>query len=974
MPCYESFSVPPALTDQSATSETPSAAQHTEASAERCIVVEGASTHNLKKLNCQLPHQALTVITGPSGSGKSSLAFHTLYAEAQRQFLESLSAYARQFFERIDRPPVDKLEGLLPAVALEQKNPVRHARATVGTTADVYDSLRFLLAYGGQQTCIACGSDQVKEVQPEAILATLTNDLEPGTRLLVVSPLDVSLTSPASLVQQGFFRLLHPNGVEVINLESATTFENEALLDESVLVLLDRLALKPDDKDNQSRLLEAMTQAARRSGGQVSIYPYRRNAETPGAFEVRHFRLGTSCLACGTPQEKATPHWFSFNHPLYACDTCEGYGRVIGLDPDRIIPNKQLSLKAGAVHPFQLPSNAELQFELEAAAEAAGIDGDLPYAELSAKERELVWQGSGSYPGIRGFFDWLESKRYKVHVRVMLARYRGYSVCPDCEGTRVKAAASRMNLAGASLKDLINLPLVELKHWLETTAFSEQQQVVVQPVLTELLPKLTSLLEVGLGYLTLGRNMRTLSGGEAQRVLLAKALGSGLTETLYVLDEPTVGLHPRDTQRLVARLKRLAALGNTLIVVEHDPDVMEHADYLLDIGPKSGPEGGEVVYAGTWQGLLSCQASSTAQALTRKQTAQPGEETEQETLLALPDFDQPVKITGATGNNLKNLTVQFPTQAWTCITGVSGAGKSTLLHHTLYANHLLSQGELPSLEPAPCERVEGLEQFEEIVLVDQSLPGRSTRSNPVTYVKAYDEIRKLFAEAPKAKALGLSAGDFSFNTRGGRCERCEGLGTITIDMQFMADVTLPCPDCDGKRFGPAVLSVEWFDHTLTDVLNMSVDQAIRFFKTAPKIRKRLEPLSQLGLGYLALGQATDTLSGGEAQRLKLASYLLNPLQRKNRKPNLFLFDEPTKGLHLGDVEQLSRVFRQLVNAGHTLLVIEHNMDFVANADWVVDLGPDGGEQGGQLVAEGTPKAVAKARQGYTAEFLAKALG
>jgi excinuclease ABC subunit A len=949
----------------------------------KTILLRGAKLHNLKNVTCRFPHGKLSVITGPSGSGKSSLAFDTLYAEGQRRFLESLNTYARQFFQRLDKPNVESIENLLPSIALEQKNPVQHARSTVGTSSECYEALRHVLAYLGQPECSECGASEVRQVHAETIARSLLQAWGEGARLHVVALLPKSAFSLEGLLSMGYFRLALPNA-DVFTLEAKHT---EADLHDTLTsgkvwpVLMDRLVLKTEKSTQEGqapklpeRLLEALRQAAQLSGGQVLIQ--RLNAsktdeKQPLTELNKAFTLGFACMACGAPQTPPTPAMFSFNHPLHACPTCEGYGRIIGVDPDKVVPNRDMSLKEGAIHPFEMPSNIDLKERLLIQGRKAKIRLDVPYKELTEAERHWVWQGDGFYEGVRPFFDYLESKRYKVHIRVMLARYRGYSVCPACKGTRLRPAALRIKLQGKGLQEMLQMPLGTLYHWLLALAFPSAQQEAAQRIMADLLRRLSTLNKVGVGYLSLGRNMRTLSGGEAQRVQLARALGCDMTDTLYVLDEPTVGLHPRDTQRLMSVLKELTAQGNTLVVVEHDPDVMAQAEHNLELGPGSGQHGGYVVYEGTWQGLLATDYSITAQALREQEKQVQAANANQHPITPADEkpLSPPLRLCGAAGNNLKALDVTLPTGQWITVTGVSGSGKSTLVKQTLYANYLLGKGELPASEVSPCKAIEGLNQFASVELVDQSPLGRSSRSNPVTYVKAYDEIRQLFAGAPKAMALGLSAGDFSFNTTGGRCERCEGLGTVTIDMQFMADVTLTCPDCDGQRFGPAVLSVELYERNLNDVLNMSVDEALAFFKTAPKIKKRLEPLAQLGLGYLRLGQATDTLSGGEAQRLKLASFLMKPKRKEHERPSLFLFDEPTTGLHMADVAMLINVLRQLVSHGHTLIVVEHNTQLIAQSDWVLELGPEGGDEGGYIVVEGSPATVAACMTSPTGEAL-----
>lgn len=923
------------------------------------IVIRGANTHNLQNLSCTIPHGKLTVVTGPSGSGKSSLAFHTLYAEGQRRYLESLSSYARQFLDRLEKPDVEQILNILPAVALEQKNGVKNARSTVGTTTEAYDTLRLVFAALGQTQCHTCKSTHVGPVQPDRV-AQYLQQLPEKTRLWVLSPIALTQEALDKAKTDGFTRYIL-SGTDILELTPKTTLVElqkavKNTTTPTVLpLLIDRLAIKPG-LETQNRLVEALNQAAGLNG-QNGSGQFWLKIQKPDSKELeeRKLSLGFACYDCGEPHLKPVAAMFSFNHPLGACPTCEGFGRVMGIDPERIIPNKQLSLLQGAIHPFQTPANQELQALLEEEAKKAKLPLDIPYNDLTLAHRELIWQGKGAYPGIRPFFDWLETKRYKVHVRVMLARYRGYYNCADCKGSRLRPEALRVRVEGKTIGQLTALPVKDLLVWAKALQQKEGEVSIVKRPLEELVFRLTYLQEVGLGYLTLSRQMRTLSGGESQRIHLASALGTLLTETLYVLDEPTVGLHAQDTQRLLGVLHHLRDLGNTLVVVEHDPDLMAGADHILDIGPASGHEGGRLVYEGDYAGLLACNYSQTGQLLKQAahQATQPIHPSEE------PPFLDPagwLKIVGATGNNLKNLSVSLPMGQLVGVCGVSGSGKSSLIKGTLYANYLLEQSELPAIDPLPCVGLEGLETFKEVILVDQSPPGRSLRSNPVTYVKAYDEIRALFAQSAKAQALGITVGDFSFNSAGGRCETCEGLGTVTIDMQFMADVTMTCPDCNGKRFTPAVLSIELFGKNVYDVLNMTVAEALKFFKTAPKVRNRLLVLQELGLGYLKLGQTTATLSGGEIQRLKLATFMPSATGKLAGKavvqPSLFLFDEPTTGLHLSDIEVLVAALKRLVEVGHSVIVIEHNLAFLKACDYLLELGPEGGEGGGHLLASG----------------------
>jgi excinuclease ABC subunit A len=942
-------------------------------------VVKGARQHNLKEVSCHFPHGHMTVITGPSGSGKSSLAFDTLFAEGQRRFLESLSPYVRQFLERVEKPDVDSIEGILPAIALEQHNSITNARSTVGTATTCQDHVANLFGHVGQPQCHVCGSHKVGLLTPEVLIAGLSAEVIPlGTRLWVVAPVALAQHTVADLVQAGFFRTPSPQGDAL--LELAVTDTREALPEAyqetgELPLLLDRLVWK-NTPDQHERLAEALKQA-RRLGAEALTLATAGTASAPSQ-PLKQVKPGYACADCGTPAQPPSVGQFSFNTPLGACTVCEGYGRVITLDEDRIIPNRDASLAEGAVHPFQTPANLSLQAELLAACKRHRIPTNVPYRDLSLPQRDVVWQGDDLYPGINGFFGWLETKRYKIQARITLARYRGYVTCGSCKGSRLKPEALRVFVAGKSYLDWVTTPISTLRQWVEALpqalglATAEASHAVwVSSLIEPLAQRLLYLDEVGLGYLTLQRTMRTLSGGEAQRIHLAAALGTALTDTLYVLDEPTVGLHPRDTAALLRAITRLKDTGNTVVLVEHDPDVMRHADHILDIGPASGAEGGRLIFEGKLADLLAVPYSLTAHYLDKPlNPALPPKP-------APPDYrggdaralkPRPVSIVGATGHNLKRVNVTLPTHELCVVTGVSGAGKSTLIRHTLYGQYLLSKGELPDFDPTPCQAVTGLDVYDSVELVDQSPLGRSLRSNPVTYVKAFDDIRTLLAKTPKAMALGLKAGDFSFNSVGGRCETCEGLGFISVDMQFMADVHLTCPDCDGQRYQPAVLSIDYNNLNITEILNLSVNEAVSFFKTSTSIKRKLEPLQELGLGYLRLGQSTATLSGGEAQRLKLAPFL-PPKGALAKKPTLFLFDEPTTGLHLSDVETLMGVLRRLVSAGHGVVVIEHHLDVMALADHIVDLGPSGGEAGGRVVVQGSPAQVAACADSVTGQYL-----
>ncbi|MBX2859637.1 MAG: excinuclease ABC subunit UvrA [Vampirovibrio sp.] len=938
----------------------------------REIIIRGARTHNLKDLSCRIPQEALTVITGVSGSGKSSLAFDTLFAEGQRRYVESMSAYARQFLERIPKPDVDDIKHVLPAIALEQKNRVKNARSTVGTATEIYDFFRVLYATIGQTVCDSCGSHEVTQADPRMVQKHLTQ-LPEKTKLILMAPVKLEETTADMLIDRGFYRIFHHG-----DMSELTDLKASFGKQETIRVVIDRLIIRKNTKLS-GRLLESVQETMKLSHGKLEIY-------YPDTGETQCFENQYACMDCGKAFTKPFANLFSFNSPLGACPTCEGFGRIIGLDLDKVIPNTSLSLQEGAVHPFTTPSNRELQDLLISTAKKSKISVVKPYEELKDSEKSFVIDGKGHYPGVRGFFDWLESKKYKVHVRVMLAKYRGYYDCPDCLGSRLRREALNVVVENQNILELCRMPVRDLLLFFEKlwNNLTEREQISVKRLYREITGRMMYLHRVGLGYLTLSRQTRTLSGGEAQRINLSSALGSLLTDTLYVLDEPTVGLHARDTQRLLEILKTLRDHGNTVVVVEHDPEMIMGADHVIDLGPSGGEEGGRIVYEGDISGLLETKYSKTAIFLTQTSNLVPNQATQktkaqkngkngQKKLIPPPSSAASgwIEIMGARGNNLKNLTVRLPKSQLVCITGVSGSGKSTLIKQTLYAGYQRGRGQSLELDMGSYIELKGLENFEDIILVDQSPPGRSVRSNPVTYVKAYDEIRKLFAESRQAMVKGLTPGHFSFNTPGGRCEVCEGMGVITIDMQFMADVTVTCHECRGRRFTPAVLSIELFNRNIHDVLSMTVNEAAEFFKTASKIRKRLKPLQDIGLGYLKLGQATATLSGGEAQRLKLASYLHETKQ--NQLPRLFLFDEPTTGLHMSDIAVLVDVLRTLLAAGHSIIVIEHNLEFIARADYIVDLGPEGGDEGGEIVAQGSIADIMASPESLTGQFLKQSI-
>jgi len=913
------------------------------------LVVEGARQNNLKNISLRIPHNKVTAITGVSGSGKSSLAFDTLFAEGQWRYVESLSTYARMFLEKVARPDVDRILNVRPAIAIEQKNQVRTARSTVGTTTEIADLLRLLFAKIGRPVCPDCHVE-ARSFQPQSVAQDLL-ERYPDARAMVLFP----VASPAAKQEQPFLQSLLTRGFSRIKagddiLELHETIKPAALKDRALHVVLDRLVIR---EDNRTRLVEAVETAFREGDGRCSLDIIGRGTR---AYSTRFL-----CQSCGRTFEPLRPILFSFNHPLGACPECNGFGNVLRYDPELVIPDHAKSLAEGAIEPWSKPSADWWQKQMLLAAKRQGIDITAPFRSLSKKTQQLLWEGDQSFEGINDFFEYLEGKRYKLHVRVLLSRYRTPFSCPSCQGSRLKPEARHVKIAGQDIHEVSEMTVEAAARWLDTLTLRLFEREIAADILRMLTAKLGFLLRVGLGYLTLSRQTKTLSGGEAQRASLANQLGARLVGTLYVLDEPTIGLHTRDTDLLAGILNDLAAVGNTVVVVEHDRRMIESADYLVELGPGSGEKGGEIVCAAPAKDFLQDRCSRTARYLR-------GEES-----IPLPKSRRPgngkvLVVAGANEHNLKDLVVRLPLGMFICVTGVSGSGKSTLVEDTLY-RAIARAFRVESLPIGRFTAIKGLEHLKGVRLIDQQPIGRTPRSNPITYLKAFDEIRQLFASERDALRQGLTAGNFSFNASGGRCERCEGAGVEKLEMYFFEDMYIPCEACEGKRFKPEVLAIRYQGKSIADVLAMTVDEAFSFFSGTPKLSEKLHLLSSIGLGYLRLGQSATTLSGGEAQRLKVAA----ELKDSTAKDLLYIMDEPTTGLHFDDIKKLLAVLHKLVNAGNTLIVVEHNLDVIKTADWVIDLGPEGGEAGGQIVAEGRPEQVAKVRGSHTGWFLATLL-
>lgn len=922
-----------------------------EQNAKSFIQIKGARVNNLKNIDVDIPKNKLVVITGMSGSGKSSLAFDTLYAEGQRRYVESLSSYARQFMGRMHKPEVDYIKGIAPAIAIEQKVITSNPRSTVGTSTEIYDYLKLLYArigktfspISGQQVTKDTVSSIIDELMtyPEDTTITLFAELIPINERKLKEELSL-------LLQKGFVRVLYEDKIQKIeSIIGDTTIKNKNFKSGEVYIVVDRIRLDKQD-ETTSRIADSLQTAFFEGKGEcyVDIDGDRRHYSDK--FELD-----------GITFEEPTPNFFSFNNPYGACKRCEGYGKVIGIDADLVVPDKSRSVYDGAIAPWRGEKMGEWLNRLVRTALKFDFPIHRAYSDLTPAQQELLWTGNKYFGGLNQFFEELEQQTYKIQYRVMLSRYRGKTDCPECKGSRLRKDATYVKIAGKSITDIVLLPLDEALQFFKTLDLTVHEQIIAKRLLAEIVNRLQFLCDVGLSYLTLNRLSNTLSGGESQRINLATSLGSSLVGSIYVLDEPSIGLHPRDTQRLIGVLKSLRDVGNTVIVVEHEQEMMEAADYLVDIGPEAGINGGELVFAGTYDEILNDKHSLTGRYLNGELT------------IPIPPtrrkWHHSITVKGARENNLKGIDATFPLNVFTVVTGVSGSGKTSLIKRILYPALQKAIGHYAGEQTGIFDTLEGdVSSLGQIEMIDQNPIGRSSRSNPVTYVKGWDEVRAVYANRPAAKAGGLKPAAFSFNVEGGRCDVCQGDGEVKIEMQFMADIVLPCEACGGKRFKQHVLDVEYNGKSVADVLDLSVDEAIAFFRDIPKIIAKIKPLQDVGLGYVKLGQPSSTLSGGEAQRIKLASFLI---KGNNNKRTLFIFDEPTTGLHFHDIHKLIKAFDALIALGNSILVIEHNMEMIKTADWVIDIGPEGGNKGGEVVFEGTPEDLANCNESYTGKYL-----
>jgi len=926
------------------------------------ILIRGARVHNLKNITLELPRRRLIVVTGVSGSGKSSLAFDTIYAEGQRRYVESLSSYARQFLERMDKPDVDLIQGISPAMAIEQKTNTRNPRSTVGTSTEVYDYLRLLFARVGKTYCAKCGRlvtrDSVDTVIAALIEAAASPaETEHGLKAYVTFPLPVHpketiAQALANLKKEGFFRILCRSQVIDLNEQNPPAKVPAAEID----VLVDRIIFRPGG--DRTRIADSIETAFASGGGRAALIL----TETDRRL---NFNQQLACSDCHIGYEEPDPRLFSFNNPFGACPECQGFGRAVGIDMDLVVPDQRRTLREGAIQPWTTPKFRKHLQKLLAVAGRARVRVDVPYEDLAPRERAVLMDGFEEFDGIREFFRFVERKAYKIYYRVLLSRYRGYTTCSLCGGSRLRREAMNVKVGDRTVADVVRLTVAEARAWVGNLSLSGTEREIARRILAELARRLAYLDEVGIGYLTLDRLSNTLSGGESQRINLATSLGSSLVGALYVLDEPSIGLHPRDTGRLIAILKALRDAGNTVIVVEHDAEMMRASDVIVDMGPRAGEHGGEVVAVGPPPAVAAHPSSITGSYLSGRRA------------IPVPATRRPgnglaITVTGARQHNLKDITVRIPLRLFACVTGVSGSGKSTLVHEVLHAGLRRALGDF-SVPQGEVKAISGAEALSAVELVDQSPIGRTPRSNPITYIQAFDQIRHLLSMTPAARVHGFKPGHFSFNVPGGRCEACEGDGVVKVEMQFLADLYLPCDACKGKRYRQDVLDVRYHGKNVDDILGMTVTQALAFFQHDPggrRIVDRLKVLEQVGLGYIRLGQPATTLSGGEAQRIKLAAHMGTPDRGRH---TLFIFDEPTTGLHADDIAKLLDCFNALIEAGNSVLVIEHNMDVIKCADWCLDLGPEAGEEGGSVVATGTPEEIARVEASHTGAFLMKYL-
>ena len=930
----------------------------TEQDSQKYIVIKGAKVHNLKNMDVAIPKNKLVVITGMSGSGKSSLAFDTLYAEGQRRYVESLSSYARQFLGRMNKPEVDYIKGIAPAIAIEQKVITSNPRSTVGTSTEIYDYLKLLFSRMGR-TISPISGNVVKKDTVTDVVNFITN-LPNETTLTVLSPLhphnNRSLKEElAVLMQKGFVRVEYLGKLAKIEdlLEQKGISDESLSGDGQVRIVIDRVVKNTED-ETLSRIADSVQTAFFEGKGDCYIRYQQPETDT----EAEHFFCDRFELD-GLRFEEPSANFFSFNNPYGACKRCEGYGKVIGIDEDLVIPDKSKTIYEGAIAPWRGEKLREWNDALVANAIKFDFPIHRPYNQLTEKQQQLLWKGNKYFRGLDMFFTELETQTFKIQYRVILSRYRGKTNCPDCKGSRLRPDASYVKIQGKSITDIVLMPLDKALEFFRDIKLNEHDEKIGKRLLLEIVNRLHFLNDVGLGYLTLNRLSNTLSGGESQRINLATSLGSSLVGSIYVLDEPSIGLHPRDTQRLIGVLRSLRDLGNTVIIVEHEEEIMQAADYLIDIGPEAGRNGGELIFTGTYNEILKDEKSLTGKYLSGREE------------IAIPQgrrkWSDFIEIKGARENNLQNVDVKFPLGVLTVVTGVSGSGKTSLVKRLLFPALQKALGNYTAEQTGSYDSLAGdITQLEQVEMVDQNPIGRSSRSNPVTYVKAWDEIRNLYAAQPAAKAAGLKPSAFSFNVEGGRCDTCQGEGEVKIEMQFMADIFLTCETCGGKRFKQHVLDVTYLDKNVDEVLNMTIDEALEFFIKEAKITSKIKPLVDVGLGYVHLGQSSNTLSGGEAQRIKLASFLV---KGNNAHKTLFIFDEPTTGLHFHDIKKLLKSFDALLAQGNTIIVIEHNMDVIKCADWVIDIGPDGGNNGGKVMFEGTPENLIKEKQSFTGKYL-----